>query len=98
MIRLFPSSPQPQEPKVYGAPAPRESCCSVHCFMWQQKAHDTVPRARSLTGSTDGVAPFSESTETADVVILVLEQGSCPGRVLVPTWGTYFRRITDFQM
>ena len=51
-----------------------------------------------LSGRADSVVPFSEYTETGDVVILVMELGVCPGRVLIPTWEIYFHRITDSQI
>lgn len=40
---------------------------------------DTVAGARPpLSGSADSVAPYSEYTETGDVVILVMELGFLP--------------------
>lgn len=51
-----------------------------------------------LSGSADGVTPFSEYTETGDMAILVREQIFCPDRVLIPTWGIYFHRVTDSQI
>lgn len=45
---------------------------------------DSARSQSALSGSAGGVTPFPEHAETGDMVVLVMDQGFRPGRLLVP--------------
>ena len=99
MICHFSSLPLPSEPGM-AVLLPRGRAVPEHgslCGSRRPSGHGGQGSS-PLSGSADGVTPFSECTETGDAVILVREQIFRPDRVLIPTWGIYFHRVTDSQI
>lgn len=99
MICRFASLPLPSEPEMVEL-LPWGRAVPEHGSLWGsgRPSWHGGQGSSPLSGSADGVTPFSEYTETGDMVILVREQIFCPDRVLIPTWGIYFHRVTDSQI